>query len=130
MMSRVTRLLFGIALSVSLLAFAEDPSEPNKPFVIGTLLGRIGNCMFEVATASAVAWDNGAEAYFPGFKRSSDEFRHIFFRCKIVPPSAPVEFEWFASPFGYQPIPFHPNMRISGYCQNEKYFSKYRDRIL
>ena len=129
MMSRVTRLLFGIALFAPLLAFAARPSE-SKPFVIGSLLGRVGNCMFEVATACTVAWDNYAEPYFPDLNRSSDEYTHIFFRCRTSSPSAPVEFEWSAPPFGYQPIPFHPNMRISGYFQNEKYFSEYRDRIL
>jgi hypothetical protein len=104
-------------------------NSQTKPFVIGSLLGRLGNCMFEVATACAVAWDNDAEAYFPDFTHSPD-YARVFFRCKLNPPSTKVEFEWATPAYGYQPIPFHPNMRISGYCQNEKYFLRYRDRLL
>ena len=131
-MFRGTWLLFGMALSVPLLAFAARPPESNKPFIIGSLLGRTGNRMFEVATACAVAWDNDAEAYFPDFDPSSDEFRHIFFRCKTTPPPAPVEFVW-PQPKGageYQPIPFQPNMQTNGFFQDERYFSRYRDRLL
>jgi hypothetical protein len=106
-----------------------DGSVQTKPYVIGSLLGQLGNRMFEVATAYAVAWDNNADAYFPDFTPNPD-YAHIFFRCKIIPPSSKVEFEWATSAHGYQPIPFHPNMRISGYCQSEKYFLRYRDRIL
>ena len=126
MPSRGIKLLLGLVLFVPIFGIAE------KPFVIGSLMGRIGNQMFEIATASAVAWDNGAEAYFPSLNRSSDEFRHIFFRCKTETPSAPVEFEW-SQPVNwahYSPVPFHPNMRMFGYYQNEKYFFQYRDRLL
>ena len=85
----LTAVVFGIT------AFLHSgDSSGNKPFVVGSLLGRVGNRMFEVATASAVAWDNGAEACFPEFNRSSDEFRHIFFRCKTTLPAAPIKFEW------------------------------------
>ena len=130
MASRITKLFFGIMLSTPLLVFAAH-NPGNKPFVIGTLMGRIGNCMFQIATACAVAWDNDAEAYFPGLNHSSDEFHHIFFRCRADSPPAPVEFEW-SDPIcsGYLPIPFHPNMQLTGYYQNEKYFLRYRDRIL
>lgn len=106
------------------LSYAED-----KPYVIGSLLGQVGNRMFEVATASAVAWDHDAEAYFPDFTSSKD-YSHIFFRCKIVPPSMKVSFEWSVKNFMYEPIPYRPNMKISGYCQNEKYFAHHRDRLL
>ena len=128
--------LAGVLLSVSLLAStARQPKTGKvlpwrKPFVIGSLLGQVGNRLFEVATASAAAWDNDAQAYFPDFDRSSLDFIHIFFRCRTSLPSAPVEFEWSFSPYGYQPIPFHPNMRLSGYFQNEKYFARYRERLL
>lgn len=120
----------GVWPSVSLFArpLTSDGIQ-TKPYVIGTLLGQLGNRMFEIAAASAVAWDNGAEAYFPNLAPGPD-YTHIFFRCKIIPPSSKIEFEWASPGIGYQPIPFHPNMRISGYCQSEKYFLRYRDRIL
>lgn len=105
-------------------------AEPEKPFIIGSLQGQVGNQMFEIAAASALAWDNGAEAYFPDLSPVSNDYRHFFFRCNIQTPTAPIEFEWGHSPFGYEQIPYHPNMKISGYLQNEQYFAHHRDKLL
>jgi len=105
----------------------------QKPYVIGSLLGQLGNQLFEVATACAVAWDNDAEAYFPDFlpiNKNSFDYNHVFFRCNLKPPSKKIQYKWKADPFGYRPIRFKPNMKIAGYCQNEKYFAHHRDRLL
>lgn len=126
-----------LALSSLQLVEARSKSHKNpvneKPFVIGSILGQLGNRMFEVATACALAWDNNAEPYFPDFApitRHSYDYNHIFFRCNIHPPKRGIEFEWGSPPFGYDPIPYHPNMKISGYFQNEKYFAHHRNRLL
>lgn len=135
-MNVLSRLIIACLLSTTLYASAEDniylikAKRSPQPYVIGTLLGRLGNYFFEVATACAVAWDNGAEPYFPDLSADSVEYKHIFFRCKILPPSKKIEFEWHADPFGYSPISYHPNMKIFGYCQNEKYFAHHRDRLV
>ena len=130
-------LILSPLLSLSLCATAEEnlPKTPNEtPYVIGSLIGQLGNQIFEVATASALAWDHGAEAYFPDFGPSAQwpggGYQHIFFRVKINPPSNEISSEWTAPPFGYFPIPYQPKMRLSGYFQCEKYFSHYRDRLL
>jgi hypothetical protein len=103
--------------------------EEQKPFVIGSLLGQLGNRMFEIAATSALAWDHGAEAYFPDLSPASQDYQHVFSRCNIKQPSQPIAFEW-AWGVGYEPIPYHPNMRLSGYLQSEKYFAHHRARIL
>ncbi|MDN3506018.1 MAG: alpha-1,2-fucosyltransferase [Simkaniaceae bacterium] len=108
----------------------EAKHKREKPYVVGSLLGQLGNQLFEVATASALAWDNDAEAYFPDFLPYSNEYRHVFFRCNIKPPKKKVTYKWKTEPFGYQPIPFISGMKLSGYFQNEKYFAHYRDRLL
>jgi hypothetical protein len=102
----------------------------QKPYVIGDLLGQFGNQLFEVATTCAVAWDNDAEPYFPGFDPNSTDYQRIFFRCKIVPPSREISCEYEIPTFEYSPIVFQPKMKIMGYCQNEKYFAHHRDRLV
>lgn len=102
----------------------------NEPFVIGRLLGQLGNQMFEVATASAVAWDNGAEAYFPDLVPQSAAYQHIFYAFRNQEPEGQVSVRYGTSPFGYSPIPYTPNMEICGYCQNEKYFLHHRDKLV
>lgn len=122
--------------SALLFCFCMVPIYPSgikngtskKPYIIGSLLGQLGNRMFEVATVSALAWDNNAEAYFPELTPS--EYAHIFSRCKKQPPSMKVDFEWATPTYGYKPIPFRPNMKLAGYCQSEKYFMHQRERIL
>lgn len=128
--------IFLVVLLMTISSYkVQAASEANteKPYVIGSILGRLGNYLFQVATTSAVAWDNGAEAYFPDFatiNAHTDQFNHIFFRCNIQPPSNKVEFECGRPPYGYEPIPYRPGMKISGYCQNEKYFAHHRDRLI
>jgi hypothetical protein len=130
-------LVLSILLSLSLRANAKENSPKTTsetPYVIGSLIGQLGNQLFEVATTSALAWDHGAEAYFPGFGPSANRpdggYQHIFFRVKINPPSQEISSEWTAPPFGYFPIQYQPKMKLSGYFQCEKYFSHYRDRLL
>jgi hypothetical protein len=88
--------------------------------------------MFEIATTCAFAWDNGADPYFPDFiplLSYSQSLDHGFFRCALTPPKQEVSCERSTPGFGYESIPFTNGMRLSGYSQNEKYFSHYRNRL-
>lgn len=118
---------------------AKEPSQIskspalNKPFVIGLTLGQLGNKMFEIATTCALAWDNNAEAYFPDLgpvREYSHDYHHFFFRCNITPPKRPINFYTSTPPYGFTPIQYQPDMQLSGYSQNEKYFAHHRKRIL
>jgi len=108
----------------------------DKPFIIGELDCETGNNFFQIATATALAWDNGAEAYFPGLLEKSREkkFQHLFFRCNPDTPAAPVEFHWkcpIEKNFVHTEIPYQPNMRLEkGTFQSEKYFKHHREQIL
>ncbi|MBI2742466.1 MAG: alpha-1,2-fucosyltransferase [Chlamydiales bacterium] len=113
-------------------------SAEAKPFVEAELRGQLGNNMFIVATACAVAWDNGADAYFPELKLKYAyqwenlplNLAHIFFRCNLNPPPRRATASWHQRTFGYEPILFQPNMKIHGYFQTEKYFAHQRARLL
>ena len=98
-------------------------------FVVGETVGQMGNNLFQVAAASAIAWDHGVEAYFPRLAHTPVLCQHMFSRVKLFPPSDEIDFEW-GEPGHYVPIPFIPRMKISGYLQSPKYFAHYRDRLL
>ena len=121
-------LLFAVMSFCS--SFAADKEQ--KPYIIGDLLGQSGNMFFEIAAASALAWDNGAEAYFPKLSHSPALFHHFFSRCKVYPPSNEVSVERGGGPplAAYAPISFQPKMKVVGYLQTEKYFAHHRDRIV
>lgn len=118
-----------------LLLFAYLPlsaQEQRPPFVTATIMGQLGNNLFQVAVASALAWDNGAKPCFPEFEFESNRlvYNHVFFRCNKIRPKQQIEFEYNEPIFSHMPIPFHPNMKITGYFQSEKYFVHHRDRLL
>ncbi len=119
-------------LYTALLLFSNAYAEDN-PYVIGSILGRLGNQMFEVATTCALAWDNNAEPYFPDFiplLPHSESLHHVLFRCALYPPKNEISCEWATPVSGYEPIPFTNGMKLSGYSQSEKYFAHHRDRLL
>jgi hypothetical protein len=104
-------------------------SFATESYVIGDILGQLGNNLFQVAVASAVAWDNGSEAYFPRLAHTPILCQHVFSRVKLWPPSNEVDFEW-NDPGHYELIPFMPRMKINGYLQSPKYFAHHRERLL
>ncbi len=121
-------------LSICLFCMMLNPSrtwaEGEKPYVIANIYNQLGNNFFQVAAASALAWDNGAEPHFPDFDSNSVVYQHVFFRFSNQLPKAPLSFFWEEPIFSYQSIPYQPNMLIHGYYQSEKYFSHHREKLL
>ncbi len=113
---------FLILISHSLIA--------NAPYVIGELLGQSGNNFFQIAVTSALAWDNGAEPFFPQLNCFPTLYQHYFSRCRAVPPSEAISFEWREPSMRYHPIPYQPNMKVVGYLQSWRYFDHYRERLI
>lgn len=111
-------------------------SADEKPFIIGELDCELGNNMFQVASASALAWDKEAEVFFPELLEPKREeyLKHIFFRCSPITPEQAIEFQWKCPSelnFVHTQIPYQPNMLLkSGAFQSEKYFAHHRQRIL
>jgi hypothetical protein len=144
-MARFVFCLFFIYLFLE--SCSEERSEEgcnsfSESFVIcHPLVCQAGNQMFQIAAASALAWDHGTEAYFPMLRHKHVEWSHFFFRCKKDWPRKTFLFgwlklkkkslfQWEGPNFGYAPIPYHPCMQIKGFFQNQNYFSRYRDRLL
>jgi len=105
-------------------------TQDQKPFVTARIYGQLGNNLFQVAVASALAWDNNAEPVFQDFSSNSALYQHVFFRFKNKLPKKPITFEWHEKISTYHTIPYHPNMLMIGYFQSEQYFAHYRARLL
>lgn len=105
--------------------------QKDLPFVTAKIYGQLGNNLFQVAVASAVAWSNNAVPCFPEISSNSPLFQHVFFRCANRALSRPITcVHAEVQEFRYHPIPFHNDMGIHGYFQTDKYFASYREQIL
>jgi hypothetical protein len=91
-------------------------------------MGGLGNQMFQIAVAYAMARRNNDECAF-NFSESG-YFRNILSQFSQLPERWTPELEYFEIGFDYNVIPYHSNMRLNGYFQSEKYFSDYRDDII
>lgn len=112
-----------------------DAHGTVKPYVIASVYAQMGNNMFQIATACALAWDNDAEAYFPDLLTNQlDKIpfnnQHMFFRCATKPPEQPLSASFSEPSFAYSKIAFYPNMHINGFFQSEKYFKHHQDKLL
>lgn len=104
--------------------------------------GRLGNQLFQAATAIALAQENQCGIYFPDFERlhlDTDDYglnqlkqnyQAIFCRIPCLETAVVPEFIYREPDFAYHPIPYQPRMEIEGYFLSEKHFSKYRDLIV
>ena len=107
----------------------EEAWPKRGPHISARIYGGLGNNLFQIATATAVALDNGAETVFPELSPSSPRYQHVLLRCNIG-PDRDDWLEWHEPSFAYSPIPFQPNMQLVGYFQSEKYFAHHRPRLL
>lgn len=107
-----------------------DGDNGDKGFIIGEVFCQLGNNLFQVATASALAWDNRAEAHFPNIQGDPLHHQHIFSRCNISQPEGVISKIWEEPSHQFHPISFTANMKLVGYFQSEKYFVNQREKIL
>lgn len=115
-----------LTLLVLFLRVANLCEANEKPFITGSLLGQMGNMMFQVATTSALAWDHGADAYFPDLFITPILYQHIFSRCKVTPPSNEISHA-VCEP---SPLVFANKIRLNGYFQEERYFAHHRAKLV
>jgi len=108
--------------------------------IITEIGGQLGNQLFILANAIAIAEENHCEIYCPTFKYLDDpayewmglsrNYHAFFHRIPNLIQSASAISHYAEPDFNYHPIPYTPHMKLSGYFQSEKYFKKYRDLIL
>lgn len=98
------------------------------------LIGGLGNKMFQIATTHSLSLDNNDECVFEITQASNAHqpvnsyLENIFRFVKFGPVySNKIYQEPF---FHYSEIPYTTNLKLSGYFQSEKYFTKNREKIL
>ncbi len=105
-------------------------------WIIGDLIGQLGNQLFIIAAAFSLALDHGAIPVFPDLvlKDSLDlpvnHEKLFYFLPYTIPRGAEISFLYQEPHFHYAPIPYQPNMRLSGFFQSEKYFVHHKREIL
>lgn len=105
-------------------------------YVVGEIMGQLGNQLFIIAATIGLALDNQAEPLFPGLATQQTEniplnreklFSHM--ELNLTAPPVPLEHRYIEPNFHYAKIPYQSNMSINGYFQSEKYFINHKDKI-
>jgi len=108
--------------------------NPSSPFVTAELMGQLGNQLFIIAATVSLGLEHGATPTFPDLIETKNyqiplNYEKLFHSLPVNLPN-PVSFIYREPHFPYEPLPYQPNMKLYGYFQSEKYFSKYKQEIL
>lgn len=103
-----------------------------KPFVIGDVCYQLGNQMFQIAAAVAVARDFDFDPYFPNLDTSPhweipENRKYVLWRLNGSMPEGEVEHIHRDSG---GPVDARPNMQMFGFYQSERYFAHHKEEIL
>lgn len=114
-------------------ALFQEMLQPS--YVVGELMGQLGNQMFQVAATTSLALDHGAVALFPGFLTEKNwntplNYERLFSHLNVSSPPSPPDFHYLEPQFSYSPIPYHPHMAIRGWFQSDKYFRHHQKEII
>lgn len=97
-------------------------------FVVPILTGRLGNQMFEIATAIALAKDNNVPYYVPNIAGgASCYFNHFPLFKPEIHKVVNIHRE---NGHQYSRIQYKPSIKLEGYFQSEYYFKHHREFIL
>ena len=101
-----------------------------------TLMGGLGNYMFQIATTYNIALKNNDEMFF----RMSDCHQvhknirtytdNIFKKINFIDDNnIKIDNVFIEKEFNYSPIEYNKNLRIYGYFQSDKYFNKNSEKV-
>lgn len=108
--------------------------KKENSFVTAELIGQLGNQLFIIAATVSLALDHEVKAIFPDLIEKKENnislnYKKLFHFLPVRLPK-PVRLIYKEPRFSYDPIPYLPNMMLSGYFQSEKYFSHHKKEIL
>lgn len=89
---------------------------------INNFAGRLGNQMFQIAAATALATKYNDEVAYPEWSYAK------YFKGDFTPKTSAIN-SVNESPFHYVDIPYSENMAICGYFQSERYFENCKKKI-
>lgn len=87
-------------------------------------MGRLGNCLFQIATTISTAMQNNTDYRFPLWSYEADFNIHNCFS-----PDIKVSATYQEKAFHYNEIPRFTSVDLIGYWQSWKYFEKYKEEI-
>jgi len=103
--------------------------------VTASIMGGLGNKMFQISAAFSMAKENKDELIFnindceSSHRPLNSYFDNIFKKVNFVNHTLPINNVHFEQGFHFQKINYAPNLKIHGYFQSEKYFLKYKKNI-
>jgi len=103
-----------------------------KPLVVLDIQGNQGNQLFQAAAAASLALENKAKLVIPRHKRNIRGIKKILQRFSFRKiPAKKISYSYQQpSHNNFEPISYHPNMRLSGFFESEKFFKKHKEQIL
>ncbi len=108
----------------------------EQRMITAKLQGGLGNQMFQIAAASALAWRNDDVAvfdlnnhYLPLQGRKAHNYADNIFRGIEFNDSVRPSYVYREADHTYQQIPYKENMSLFGYFQSAKYFEDYSNKI-
>ena len=104
--------------------------------ITSALQGGLGNQMFQIAAAAAIAWRNDDAPvfdldnhYLPLQGRKASNYVNNIFRNVDFKENLDIKSVYREPHHHYSKILYYENLCIIGYFQSEKYFSDYGDKI-
>lgn len=104
--------------------------------VSATLMGGLGNNLFQIATAFAISNQYEEELIFDfesvvyGHKSIKNYLKNIFRKLNFVETNKTIENVYYEPNFHHTKIEYSKNMKLHGYFQSEKYFAHLRKKVL
>lgn len=113
------------------------PPYKEISIITPTLIGGLGNQMFEIAAAAALAIDNDAilmldnsQHICPNQGRNVNCYVDNIFSKLIFNKNIKIEHTYQQNGMEFNPIPYKPNLKICGHFQSLNYFDHHRQYIL
>lgn len=106
-----------------------------KEYVVGKVdMGQLGNQLFIIAATVSLALDHKATAVFPELATSNEfniptNYKRLFSHLNVSNPKR-IKYIYYEPHHHFAAIPYHPNMKLIGYFQSEKYFIHHKQEIL
>ncbi len=105
----------------------------RQRYISATLMGELGNQMFQIAATMALSYEHNMEPVFPDLLKTNynqlNNYENIFY--KLNPQRIRRKFFVYNEPFfAYKEINPVRNTLLNGHFTSEKYFLNYKEQII
>lgn len=117
------------------ICFCAGLVSREKEYVTCSFCGQLGNQMFQIAAAIGYGLDHGMQPVFYQNNNlpNEEELKYVFHRFSFLRKHKKINFHnlQYDLIYTFSELPYikGKNIRLNGFFQSEKYFSKYADII-